>query len=42
MVDGTVNRGVFEAFVEYVPAPELKPGDVVVMDILSSRKGARR
>jgi transposase len=40
-VDGAVNRDVFEAFVDQVLAPTLAPGDVVVMDNLSSHKGAR-
>jgi len=40
-VDGAVNREVFEAFVEQVLVPALSPGDVVVMDNLSSHKGAR-
>ena len=40
-VDGAVNRGVFEAFVEQVLAPTLTPGDVVILDNLSSHKGAR-
>jgi transposase len=38
-VDGAVNRDVFEAFVGQVLAPTLSPGDVVVMDNLSSHKG---
>ena len=41
VVDGAVNADIFEAFVEQVLAPELKPGDVVVMDNLSSHKRAR-
>ena len=40
-VDGAVNRDVFEAFVEQVLCPTLSPGDVVVLDNLSSHKGAR-
>jgi len=40
-VDGAVNRDVFEAFVEQVLVPELRPGDVVVLDNLSSHKGER-
>jgi transposase len=40
-VDGAVNRDVFEAFVEQVLVPELRPGDLVVMDNLSSHKGIR-
>jgi len=39
-VDGAVNRDVFEAFVAQVLVPTLQPGDVVVMDNLSSHKGA--
>ena len=38
-VDGAVNREVFEAFVAQVLVPALSPGDVVVMDNLSSHKG---
>lgn len=41
VVDGAVNRDVFEAFLEHVLAPELRPGDIVVMDNLSSHKGGR-
>jgi transposase len=41
VVDGAVNADAFEAFVEQVLAPTLKPGDVVVMDNLSSHKRAR-
>lgn len=40
-VDGAVNGDVFEAFVEQVLVPQLKSGDVVVMDNLSSHKRAR-
>lgn len=40
-VDGAVNADVFEAFVAQVLVRELKPGDVVVMDNLSSHKRAR-
>jgi hypothetical protein len=41
VVDGAVNGDVFEAFVEQVLVPELRPGDVVIMDNLSSHKRAR-
>ena len=41
MLDGAVNRLAFEAFVEQVLRPKLRPGDLVVMDNLSSHKGAR-
>jgi transposase len=41
VVDGAVNGEVFEAFVEQVLAPALQPGDVVVLDNLSSHKRQR-
>jgi transposase len=41
VVDGAINRDVFDAFVEQVLVPELKPGDVVVLDNLSSHKSER-
>ena len=41
VVDGPVNRDIFEAFVEQVLLPHLKPGDIVVMDNLSSHRGPR-
>ena len=41
VVDGAVNADIFEAFVEHVLVPELREGDVVVMDNLSSHKRSR-
>ena len=41
VVDGAVNADVFGAFVEQVLVPELRPGDVVILDNLSSHKGER-
>lgn len=41
VVDGAANADVFEAFIEHVLVPELQPGDIVVMDNLSSHKRAR-
>jgi transposase len=38
VIDGAVTADVFEAFVEQVLVPDLRPGDVVVMDNLSSHK----
>ncbi len=38
VVDGAVNGDVFESFVELVLVPELRCGDVVIMDNLSSHK----
>lgn len=39
VIDGPMNRDAFEAYVEQVLVPELRPGDIVVMDNLSSHKG---
>jgi transposase len=41
VVDGAVNGDVFEAFVEQVLVPDLRMGDVVIMDNLSSHKRPR-
>jgi len=41
VVDGAVNGDIFEAFVEQVLVHELRKGDVVIMDNLSSHKRAR-
>lgn len=41
VVDGAVNGDVFESFVEFVLVPELRPGNVIIMDNLSSRKRRR-
>lgn len=40
VVDGPVNAEIFTAFVEQVLCPTLRPGEIVVMDNLSSHKGA--
>ena len=39
VLDGPINRDAFEVYVEKVLVPELRLGDVVVMDNLSSHKG---
>jgi transposase len=39
-LDGTINGAAFQAYVDQVPVPELKPGDIVIMDHLGSHKGA--
>jgi len=39
VLDGPINRNAFETYVEKVLAPELRPGDVVIMDNLASHKG---
>jgi transposase len=41
VVDGAINADIFEAFVQQVLAPQLRPGDLVVMDNLSSHKRPR-
>jgi transposase len=40
VLDGPINGESFLAYVEQVLAPTLKPGDIIVMDNLGSRKGA--
>lgn len=40
VLDGPINGDWFEAYVRHVLAPTLKPGDIVVMDNLSSHKRA--
>jgi transposase len=41
VLDGPINRTAFETYVERVLVPELRPGDIVIMDNLSSHKGSR-
>jgi transposase len=40
VLDGPINRDAFLAYVNQVLVPELAPDDIVVMDNLSSHKGA--
>jgi transposase len=40
-VEGPTTKAVFETYLEWVLAPSLQPGQVVVMDNLSSHKGPR-
>ena len=41
VLDGPINRDAFETWVGGVLVPTLTPGDVVIMDNLSSHKGPR-
>jgi transposase len=41
VLDGAVDGAAFEAFVEAVLVPTLRPGDLVILDNLSSHKGPR-
>ncbi len=41
VLDGPINRDSFEAWVETQLIPLLKPGDIVVLDNLSSHKSAK-
>ena len=41
VLDGPINREAFEVYVDQVLVPELRAGDIVVMDNLSSHKGPR-
>jgi hypothetical protein len=40
VLDGPINDDWFEAYVTKVLMPELQPGDIVIMDNLSSHKRA--
>jgi transposase len=40
VIDGAINGELFRAYVEQVLAPELRPGDVVVLDNLGSHTTA--
>ena len=39
VLDGPINRDAFETYVEKVLVPELRAGDIVIMDNLTSHKG---
>ena len=41
VLDGPMNRRAFEVYIERVLLPELRAGDIVVMDNLSSHKGTK-
>lgn len=41
VMNGPINRIAFEAYIERVLVPELRPDDIVIMDNLSSHKGER-
>jgi hypothetical protein len=41
VLDRPINRIAFETYVGRVLVPELRPGDIVIMDNLSSHKGPR-
>jgi transposase len=41
VIDRPVNRTIFQAWVEHVLVPNLRNGDIVIMDNLSSHKGPR-
>jgi transposase len=40
-VEGSTTTAVFEAYLEHVLVPSLRPGQVVVMDNLTAHKGSR-
>jgi transposase len=39
VLDGPINRNALQAYVDQVLVPELRPGDIVIMDNLGSHKG---
>jgi transposase len=40
VIDGAMNGAIFQAWVDQMLAPQLRPGDVVVMDNLAAHKAA--
>ena len=38
VTDGAMNGAIFRAWVEQMLAPELRPGDIVIMDNLAAHK----
>lgn len=38
VLDGAIDRDAFQAYVERVLIPDLKPGDIVILDNLPSHK----
>lgn len=40
VIDGPINGEIFQAYVEQVLVPTLRPGDLVIMDNLGSHKSA--
>lgn len=40
VLDGPINAIAFQAYIDQVLVPQIQPGDIVVMDNLSSHKGA--
>ena len=41
VLDGPINRDAFQAYVDQVLVPDLRPGDIVVMDNLPAHKGSQ-
>ena len=41
VLDGPINGCAFKTYIEKVLVPELRTGDIVIMDNLSSHKGAK-
>ena len=41
VLDGPINQDAFETYLEQVLVPDLRAGDIVVMDTLSSHKGPK-
>jgi transposase len=39
VLDGPINGHAFQAYVDQILVPELRPGDIVIMDNLGSHKG---
>lgn len=39
VLDGPINGAAFQAYIDQVLVPEIRPGDIVIMDNLGSHKG---
>ena len=42
VLDGPINRDAFQAYIDQVLVPELRPGDIVVMDMCGRPFGSKR
>jgi hypothetical protein len=41
VLDGPINRDAFQAYIDQVLVPELKPADVIITNNFSSHRGAK-
>ena len=41
VIDGPINRDLFDLYIQTHPAPALQPGDLIILDNLSVRKSPK-